>query len=246
MRNGWAGLQALQQGGAVAPGCGRARAMTRRRQLAVLLAAALAAVPAAQAAEARVRVVDLGPFTIELPADWRVQRGASTAAVQGELSGNGIVLAYDYSREGWSRGLPQTVRAYLDDPNAAWVPACPFCDAAGQPARDYRVDFAPIVDRRAWPQGDYLATMTRPDGQTLEVPVHVPPAIRHTTVTWTEDAQRRTGRAEARVVGQGVNGLYLKNKASGATLSLITDSLVDDVWRIRLNRVFESVKVKGW
>lgn len=202
----------------------------------------------AQAAAAPSHRVDAGAFTLELPADWSLARGTSRdGGSHGTIAaGGGLVLEYDYSPQGWSRGLPQGTRAYLDDPNAMWVPRCPFCDAQGRPARDYTVEFAPVVDHAAYPQGDYVATLTRPNGVRQEVVVTLPDAVKYTKVQWTEADGVRRGVAVARRDDKGVNGVYLKQSATGATLVLRTESPTDQATRERLAQVFASIKPKGW
>ncbi len=224
-----------------------ARAITWGAALAATAAAAWAGGDATLARAAALRTVDVGAFTRDLPAGWRVIRsGGPDGGRRGTLQGDGLVLDFDFSPQGWSRGLPQDTRAYLDDPNALWVPACPFCDAQGRPARDYAASFAPILDRAAHPRGDYLATLTRPDGQQQEVEVQLPDDVKYTRVAWHDEGAVRIGRAESRRPDRGVNGIYLKDRASGATLVVRTDSPVPDGQRPVLAGILGSVHVKGW
>lgn len=74
-----------------------------------------------------LKQIDVGAFSIELPAGWKYVPQFGTDSFVGEFHGDGVELAFDYSPEGYSWRLPQSKDSYLSGKQAEWIPTCAFC-----------------------------------------------------------------------------------------------------------------------
>lgn len=218
-----------------------------------------------------IRTIDTGPFTIELDEQWTYVKQQGFDSFVGDFESDGVTLAFDYSRQGYSWPLYPSTDQYLEStrwvpldlfhekgvvyvsPRSNWLRLEVFFKYLFEEGRVQKVEFLPRTEFETWTEAntdnrldaDFIGHVRYRD-QEVYIPIALPENMKCSRISFRQTEHFSIKISEKICEDFGVTGILFEHLESNFTFGLYSKDPTDEKGTAELLRAFETIRFRDY